>query len=167
MNSVFTRCEDTFCFLSVLFYGNFGSKWEKMMNNTNSEKLLQHKLKYNKICLIDDDNMQHWLNERIIHTVDKAIEICSYSNAEIALNDLIAGKIKPDIIFLDINMPLIDGWEFLEEVNTTEIQIPIYMLTSSIDKNDNEKAKKYSVVNGFLNKPLKQEILENILYANS
>lgn len=64
-------------------------------------------------------------------------------------------------------MPLIDGWEFLEEVNTTEIQIPIYMLTSSIDKNDNEKAKKYSVVNGFLNKPLKQEILENILYANS
>lgn len=147
--------------------GILAQNGRKIMNNTNSKKLLQHKLKYKKICLIDDDNMQHWLNERIIHTVDKAIEICSYSNAEIALNDLIAGKIKPDIIFLDINMPLIDGWEFLEDLNTTEIQIPIYMLTSSIDKNDNEKARKYSVVNGFLNKPLKQEILENILYANS
>jgi CheY-like chemotaxis protein len=64
-------------------------------------------------------------------------------------------------------MPLMDGWDFIEEVGIKEIHIPIYMLTSSIDKNDNEKAKKYKVVKGFLNKPLKQEKLESILYSNN
>lgn len=147
--------------------GILAQNGRKEMDNTNSEKYLQDKKIFNNICLIDDDNMQHWLNERIIHSVDKAIEICTYSNAEIALNDLIADKIKPDIIFLDINMPLIDGWEFLEEISAKEIQIPIYMLTSSIDTKDKEKAKKYPVVKGVLHKPLKQETLENILYAIS
>lgn len=111
--------------------------------------------------------MQQWLNERIIHSIDKSIEIYSYANAEIALNDLIAFKIKPDVVFLDINMPVMDGWEFLEDLSSKEINIPIYMLTSSIDKNDNEKSKKYSTVIGFLNKPLKQEKLESILYSNN
>lgn len=147
--------------------GILAQNGRKMIGKTNSEKYLQHKKIFNNICLIDDDSMQHWLNEKIIHSIDKAIEICSFSNAEIALNDLIAGEIKPDVIFLDINMPLIDGWEFLEEISAKEIQIPIYMLTSSIDSKDKEKAKKYSVDKGVLHKPLKQEILENILYAIS
>lgn len=147
--------------------GILAQNGRKMIGKTNSEKYLQHKKIFNNICLIDDDSMQHWLNEKIIHSIDKAIEICSFSNAEIALNDLIAGEIKPDVIFLDINMPLIDGWEFLEEISAKEIQIPIYMLTSSIDSKDKEKAKKFSVVKGVLHKPLKQEILENILYAIS
>lgn len=147
--------------------GILAQNGRKMIGKTNSEKYLQHKKIFNNICLIDDDSMQHWLNEKIIHSIDKAIEICSFSNAEIALNDLMAGEIKPDVIFLDINMPLIDGWEFLEEISAKEIQIPIYMLTSSIDSKDKEKAKKFSVVKGVLHKPLKQEILENILYAIS
>lgn len=138
-----------------------------MIDKINSENILQHKLNFKKICLIDDDDMQHWLNVRIIHSIDKTIEIFSYSSAEIALNDLMVNKIIPDVILLDINMPLMDGWDFIEEVGAREINIPIYMLTSSIDKNDNEKAKKYKVVKGFLNKPLKQEKLESILYSNN
>jgi CheY-like chemotaxis protein len=138
-----------------------------MIDNINSENILQHKLNFKKICLIDDDDMQHWLNVRIIHSIDKTIEIFSYSSAEIALNDLMVNKIIPDVILLDINMPLMDGWDFIEEVGAREINIPIYMLTSSIDKSDNEKAKKYKVVKGFLNKPLKQEKLESILYSNN
>lgn len=120
-------------------------------------------LNYKKICLIDDDKMQHWLNGKIIHNIDQTIEIYNYSNAESALNDLKNNAIKPDIIFLDINMPMMDGWEFLEEASTQNLEIPIQMLTSSIDKNDYEKARKYEVVKGFLHKPLKQETLESIL----
>ncbi len=120
-------------------------------------------LNYKKICLIDDDKMQHWLNGKIIHNIDQTIEIYNYSNAEAALNDLKNNAIKPDIIFLDINMPMMDGWEFLEEASTQNLEIPIQMLTSSIDKNDYEKARKYEVVKGFLHKPLKQETLESIL----
>lgn len=120
-------------------------------------------MNYKKICLIDDDKMQHWLNGKIIHNIDQTIEIYNYSNAEAALNDLKNNAIKPDIIFLDINMPMMDGWEFLEEASTQNLEIPIQMLTSSIDKNDYEKARKYEVVKGFLHKPLKQETLESIL----
>ena len=71
----------------------------------------------------------------------------------------------PEVIFLDINMPVMDGWNFLENFAN---QVPlhaytnIYMVTSSIDPADQEKVKKYPAVKVFITKPFSVESLEQI-----
>ena len=62
----------------------------------------------------------------------------------------------PEVIFLDLNMPIMDGWEFLDEFGklSEEKDIRIYILSSSVDSRDMERAKKYGMVNGFIAKPL-------------
>lgn len=74
----------------------------------------------------------------------------------------------PDIILLDINMPIMDGWQFIElysaliEQHPTK-EIKLYLLSSSIDLNDHKKAKALSAVNGFIIKPIKKEDLIHCL----
>ncbi len=98
-----------------------------------------------------------------------AENVNSHCFPEKALEELVAlsesgGKEFPDIIFLDINMPRMDGWEFLQEFeklpDTILNKCSVYMLTSSIDPNDIEKSKTYKTVKNFFSKPLTPEIFE-------
>lgn len=117
-----------------------------------------------KILLVDDDQLNNLINTRIItkfsdYTVD------SFTSGREGLKYLEAcePELFPEIIFLDINMPVMDGWEFLEEFqkypeNVTQ-NTAVIMLTSSIDINDIEKAKHYRSVREFMSKPLTLESL--------
>ena len=82
------------------------------------------------------------------------------------LEDDIVSSVLPDIIFLDIDMPLMDGFQFLEEFNklkdSTRDKCKIVMLTSSINPQDVSKSKKYEAVKKYLNKPLSQESLTEL-----
>ena len=73
----------------------------------------------------------------------------------------------PDIIFLDISMPIMDGWEFLEEYEQIEAQfekkIKLYMFSSSISPHDMERAKQFSAVLDFIIKPLSKEKITELL----
>ncbi|MEM9981557.1 MAG: response regulator, partial [Bacteroidota bacterium] len=75
--------------------------------------------------------------------------------------------LKTDMILLDINMKGMSGWEFLEEFQKLKSKVPVYILTSSTDIHDIQKAKEYSVVKGFIMKPLTQQVLADILPSGS
>ena len=117
----------------------------------------------NSVLLIDDDPMFSMINKKIIQVAKFAIKVTSHVNAKDALIELRqfinSGSSEfPDVIFLDINMPQMDGWEFLEECNKFPdfalMKCKVFMLSSSISISDIEKSKKYSMVYDFISKPL-------------
>jgi CheY-like chemotaxis protein len=124
-----------------------------------------------RIVLIDDDQLNNLINTRIItkfsdYTVDSFI---SAREGLKYLNSCDAG-LFPEIIFLDINMPVMDGWEFLDEFQKMPEHLiqhcSVIMLTSSIDINDIEKAKLYKSVREFMSKPLTLESLRLVTKMN-
>ena len=92
-----------------------------------------------------------------------------FENGQVALEDLKSrlnlNQILPNLILLDINMPVMDAWEFLDSLTEIEKakQIPVILLTSSVDPNDTEKSKKYTQIRGYYSKPLTKERLNEIL----
>jgi len=117
-----------------------------------------------KVWFIDDDEINNMLSLRMMNRVLPESEAKTFLNAEEALQLLMEqNPALPDSIFLDINMPRMNGWEFLDELAVRNIQIPIYMLTSSIDPRDQEKAGNYEHVKDFISKPLREERLKMLL----
>ena len=123
------------------------------------------------VMLIDDDNSTNIYNEYIISDMGVTEEIVIFQNGEKALKFLTTknddGKYpQPDIILLDINMPIMNGWEFLAEYNKIpqeQRSVVITMLTSSMNTDDKRKAEEMEVINGFINKPLSEEKFNEIL----
>ncbi len=129
------------------------------------------KKKLNCILLIDDDDAINFIHEWVINKVDCTEKIEMAENGMEALEYLKstnAGKHpQPDLIFLDINMPRMNGWEFLEEYNKLDKskkgKIILVMLSSSLNPDDLAKSKTISSVNGYQNKPLTIELMQDIL----
>ena len=114
----------------------------------------------NTICIIDDDPIFVFGSKILLRNNSFASDYLICQNGKEAL-DVITPLIEseeslPEVIFLDLNMPIMDGWEFLDEFGklSEEKDIRIYILSSSVDSRDMERAKKYGMVNGFIAKPL-------------
>ncbi|EZH75092.1 transcriptional regulator [Aquimarina atlantica] len=123
-------------------------------------------------CIIDDDNMYVNLVKRIVEAKNLCNNLMVFQNGKDALNYFEAiltnlnKKTIPEIIFLDLNMPVMDGWEFLD--NFTKIKnklgktITLYIVSSSINPVDIERAKSINTVKDYLIKPVTIEDLEAI-----
>ena len=124
-----------------------------------------------RACIIDDDSIFVYGIKRIMNEIDFCDEIIVYTNGESALNELGSlvqqGKKLPDLILLDLNMPVMDGWVFLDDFvkipNHNQDHLSLYILSSSINPSDIEKAKKYPIVNKFISKPVTISDLKQIL----
>lgn len=128
------------------------------------------------ILCVDDDPITLMLCKMVISKSSFAKEIITAQNGEEALNyfdDLklnnLGNKITsyPSVVFLDLNMPVMDGWEFLDHFSKEEYtsvfqNTRVIVLSSTIDPRDIEKSKTYPMVMDFLSKPITKEIIEQL-----
>ncbi|MFC4723205.1 response regulator [Geojedonia litorea] len=130
--------------------------------------------KTKKIILIDDNKIDLFVNQKIIEIFDPSIQLKTFTKASAAIcylkilefNKDFKSLFIPDIIFLDINMPEMDGFQFLAELKQLEIikkhQIDIFMLSSSSSLEDINKAKSHQFCKNYYNKPLTNKTLQEI-----
>jgi len=121
-----------------------------------------------KTILIDDSDIDLFIQRRFLEVYNFSRQLVLYKSAEEALNWLrnINGEAAPDVIFLDLNMPEIDGFSFLKTFKELPEKVTskskIVVLTSSNSLKDREQAFTYSNVTHFFSKPLKQADIEEL-----
>jgi CheY-like chemotaxis protein len=123
------------------------------------------------IIQIDDDEINNFINESLFKSKIKDIQIKSFTDPNIAIdfikNEFVKNPMNA-IVFLDINMPQMSGWELLEELkNHTDIikdYMTFYIISSSIDSIDKSKSQENPLVKDFVSKPLSTRALKEILW---
>jgi CheY-like chemotaxis protein len=123
------------------------------------------------IFLIDDDPIYVLLTRKILSNVTSDYEISEFGDGQLALDRLIdlsqENAPLPDIIFLDLSMPVMDGWEFLAEYSllkeSLKKEIRLYIVSSSISPREVERSKEYHEVVDFFIKPLEKETIAGIM----
>ncbi len=125
------------------------------------------------ICIIDDDAIYQFTITKTLEHLQLAKKILVFSDGEEAIQFLVANSANseniPDLIFLDINMPVMDGWQFLEEYASIKLgigkKITIFLVSSSVDPVDLERAKKINEVCDYIIKPIKPNRLKDIIVS--
>jgi CheY-like chemotaxis protein len=124
--------------------------------------------KLNCVMLIDDNVDDNFYHERVIKKNNTAHQVISIESAQQAIDYLrTAENVRPDLIFLDINMPEMNGWEFIEEYIKLDEplrgKVIVVMLTTSDNPDDQARARKLTVLADFKTKPLTKEMLNEIV----
>ena len=139
---------------------------------TGPSKQTMDKKMIKTVLLIDDDHPTNFLHTRTIRKSGRVEKVISVHSAEEGLAYLNTKNQeddfpKPDMIFLDINMPGMNGWEFLQAYEQLPLEkrgdIVVVMLTTSLNPDDLDKAKTIAVVNDFQYKPLSVERIDELI----
>lgn len=126
-------------------------------------------MKRKHILLIDDNEIDNYVTNHIVTKSQLAEKITTKNSAIVALEYLKSLEENatefPELIFLDIKMPIMDGFGFLDELiklsSIIEKKCAVVMLSSSNDQNDIDRAMQYSIVKKFFTKPLRLEVLQD------
>lgn len=129
--------------------------------------------KLHSILLVEDDEATNFISQMVIKKMDCADHVQVAWDGGEALDYLKAcrnnGTGQPELILLDINMPGLNGWEFLDEYHKLDEQekakVVVVMLTTSMNPDDHARARQHPDVSGFRNKPLTVGLMEDILAA--
>ena len=123
------------------------------------------------VCIVDDDDIYQYTMVKTMELLNLTDKIRVFSDGEEALDFMLDNlqndKELPDIIFLDIDMPIMDGFQFMEEYIKLKPdlgkKITIYMVSSSVDPVDIERAKKISDITDYIVKPVTHDQLKHIV----
>ena len=128
------------------------------------------------ILLVDDDEINNFISIKLIRKALFNAEITACLNGKFAIDQLVEMQRKgadklPDYILLDINMPIMNGWEFLDEYKRLNIdplgKTKIYIISSSVFSNDIKKARSYPLVKSFISKPLSVDKIKEMFSVES
>ena len=127
--------------------------------------------KKSTICIVDDDEIFQFITRKSFERLNRSDEVLIFSNGEEAIQYIQDTQQEhhalPDVIFLDINMPIMDGWDFMEEFNKIKMydtHMPaIYMVSSSIDDKDLSRARALPMVKDYIIKPIDDKKIVEIL----
>jgi len=122
------------------------------------------------VCIIDDDVFFQYLAKKSLESSDKVMKILQFHDGEEAIEYFLEHKDDeqkiPDLVFLDLNMPFMDGWQFLDEFTANQFKkelITIYICTSSNSKFDQIKFGTYPQLEGYLIKPIpRKEFIDTL-----
>ncbi|MBU2945762.1 response regulator [Zobellia uliginosa] len=121
----------------------------------------------NTIVLVDDDTATNYIHETYLKRVNCVENVLSYTRGETALEYLQSLKTFPELIFVDINMPTMDAWEFLDMYEKLDMSLKIntrvILLTTSIMASDKEKIDKYTQIDEVLFKPLNEPVIKQVM----
>jgi len=122
-------------------------------------------MKNPNFILIDDDKIMLFLIEFEIKKHFDSSSIVSYDRADVAFNFILqnVSELENTFILLDLNMPVMDGFQVLENLNSFSHNLKVVIVTSSISDEDREKTTIYPFVKGYINKPLKGVDLKGII----
>lgn len=118
-----------------------------------------------KVLIIDDDDIVILVQGKLLQNCDFSKDPLKFKRAPEALDYLNSASNEHHyLLLLDINMPIMNGWEFLDEIEKMPLKDKIYvfMVTSSIDYNDKEKAKSYKRIINFIEKPITAKKCEQL-----
>ncbi|TXK48904.1 response regulator [Pontibacter qinzhouensis] len=119
-----------------------------------------------QVFVIDDDEISTFLAEQVLLEEDEATSVSTFASASDAFETLTkhAQTDVPEMVLLDLHMPEMSGWEFLDALRPYEQYLygrcHIYILSSSLDPEDETKAGLYTLVSGFLQKPIDPDVLQ-------
>lgn len=128
-------------------------------------------MKRKSICIVDDDKIYQFASSKLLQKYQADIDVLCFDHGKSAIEYLRENRRNPDklpdVILLDINMPVLDGWGFLELYaefkDEISKEIVIYIVSSSIDNRDIQKANEFLEVKTYLIKPLREENYKTIL----
>lgn len=130
---------------------------------------------FGKILLIDDDIITNFISSKAIKSINPNLEILIAQDGQKGIQKLeellSSNDLLPAIIFLDINMPIMDGWEVLDTIinknNSQLSNISIYLYTSSVYIEDRNRAAQYKIVKKIISKPFNADMIKEILIENN
>src|SRR5688500_3515174 len=117
----------------------------------------------NPLVLIDDDEIAHFLFRTLIKTHKPDLPFISFSNPFEVLDLIALNRFEASAIILDINMPRMNGWEFLKKIEALNYNAPVYILSSSDDAKDRKQAREFKNVSDYFVKPLTIQQLNGVL----
>jgi len=117
-------------------------------------------------CIIDDDTVYVSLVRKLIKVKKLSNNILVFKNGKDAIEFFKNANSLPDLILLDLNMPIMNGWEFLDEFRPirkrSKKSLNLYVVSSSIDPTDSKKAKSIECVRDYISKPISIQSFEQI-----
>lgn len=125
--------------------------------------------KIKQVCLVEDDPVHAFIAQKVLGMTGMVNEVLIFENGKKIFDFLVQlrqeGKIMPDLILLDLNMPIWDGWQFLDEAKDMDLlkDIPLYIITSSTDRSDRDRASQHQLLDRYLVKPLTLDKVKPVL----